>query len=50
MGLRIERLFSADEVRADNEVAKSLYRKLGFTGYEEPSHPGTLFWERSLRD
>jgi ribosomal protein S18 acetylase RimI-like enzyme len=38
------------EVRANNERAKGLYQKMGFTGYGSETSPGTLFWEMPLRD
>ncbi len=38
------------EVLSGNEVAKSSYKKFGFTDYElDPSVGSALFWEKSLK-
>lgn len=37
------------EVLSNNEVAKSAYRKFGFSGYElDPEAGFALFWQKSL--
>jgi len=39
------------EVLSGNEVAKSSYKKFGFTDYElDPSVGSALFWEKSLKN